>query len=164
MSIINIITVDSNNVNLEKDGKQIGSVKFEGFFKESITATTSGNRIYEFVQEGFWHDKFIFKQGEEIFIRGQFFAFGKMTIENLKDGKKYRLKGKSLFKEKYNLLDESGELVFQINVKRGFLVTIKGGMIEPTPLFDSIKEQFLMCCTALLMIKHNIRRKAVSAV
>jgi hypothetical protein len=164
MPAINIITVDSKNVNIEQNGKPLGSLKFEGFFKSYISATTASNRVYEFKRASFWNDNYIFKQGEENFISVKLLTLGKMLIEDLKTNTQYKLVSRAFFKEKYDLLNDKDDLILHIDIKRGFLVTIKEGVIETTPLFDSVKEQFLIIAASILLIKMRIRRNTAAAV
>jgi len=164
MSTIKIITVDQNNVSIEQNGKPLGSIKFEGFFKPSISITTAGNRVFDFKRASFWNEEYFFKQGEENFISAKLFTLGKMIIVDLKTNAQYKLVSKAYFKEKYDLLNENGELLFQMDLKRGFLVAIKEGVIETTPLFDSIKEQFLIISASLLLVKMRMRRNTAASV
>jgi hypothetical protein len=163
MSVINIRTVDSNNVIIEKEGKELGVIKLEGFFKRNITAILKNNAVYNFVRSGFWNDKYEFIQGNEVFISAKLLPFGKIKIGDVKAGKTYQLILKSFFKNSYDLINETGNLLFHIKINRGLFVTIRSAEIETTEEFDSIKEQFLICSTALLMIKKRIRRKAALA-
>lgn len=156
MSTINIKSLDSRNITIEKDGKQEGFIKFGGFFRTDIAITAANNSIYNFVRRAFWNDNYDLKQGNEILFGTKAMLLGKVVITNKRTGALYYLKTKSIMREKYELTDENGEMLININIKRGFLVEIKSGIMETTEIFDKIKEHFLICCTALLVIKqHN---------
>lgn len=163
MSTITYKTIDSSNAILEKDNKPLGSIKFEGFFKRSITAISNKNEIFDYSRTGFFNKKYEFKQGNEIFISSKLLRFGKMLIENVKTGEKYSLRAASVFKHNYDLTDAQGELLFHINITRGFFVTIKNAVIITTERFDTNKEQFLICSTVILIIKQRIRQRAAAA-
>lgn len=155
MTVIKIKSPDSRNIVIEKEDKEIGSIKFDGFFRTDITITASDNSIYNFVRHRFWSYNFELKQGNEVFFSTRFMLLGKTVIENAKNGIRYFLKLKSILKDKYELIDENGEKLLSISIKRGFLTEIKEGSFGTTDKFDLNKEHFLVCCAVLLVIKER---------
>lgn len=157
MAIINIKSPDSRNIVIEKDEKQIGLIKFDGFFRTDITITVADNSIYDFVRPRFWSNNFELKQGNEVFYSTKVMPLGKTVIENKRTGVRYYLRLKSIMKDKYELTDGNGEKLLSVRIKRGFLIDIKKGIIETTDKFDIIKEHFLICCAVLLVIKQRAK-------
>jgi hypothetical protein len=155
MTVIKIKSPDSRNIVIEKEDKEIGSIKFDGFFRNDITITASDNSQYDFVRRRFWSFNFELRQGNEVFLSTKFMLLGKTIIENAKNGTRYYLKLKSILKDKYELNDENGEKLLSFSIKRGFLIEIKEGIFETTDRFDLNKEHFLVCCAALLAIKQR---------
>ncbi len=164
MAVIKFTTRDSRTVEAVKDEKDFGTIKFEGFFRNNISAVTKGNTGFDFVRSGFWGDKFEFRQAGEVFLYARILPFKKMVIEDAKTGSKFILKQNSFFKYDFEMTGENDLLFCTIKVKRGFRYTIKNAVFESAGILDNYKEQFLICAAAFLLIKARIKRNSAAAV
>ena len=161
MSVIIFKSSDSKNIILDKNKKHFGSIKFEGFFNQRTQAISANNEIFDFVHPSIWKDTYELSQSNEVFLTLKIGLWGKIQIINSKSGKAYHLASKSWLNKKFILTDDTGELLFDLNVKYGFLVSIKEAVMETTARFDNMKEQFIICTAVIFTINEQIKKTVI---
>ncbi len=157
---LSIKSADSRNLIFEKEGKYLGGIKFEGFFRQNISIISSNNQIYEFARKSIWKETYQLRQGNEIFFTCSVSPFGKAAIKDEKRGVEYKVKSKSLFNNRLELTDSAGVPLLFFSIKYSLFLEVKEGKITSDLNFDEIKNPLLLCSCAILGINEQ-RKKSV---